>query len=128
MVVKNEKELGKAIKNGENTIEIEVEKLGKKVIRIKATGKVAWGVCAAALAVAIASAIATAGTAGASSIATVPTALIGTGTAAATLGADVAASAVLIGAAGGGIGTLNKLRNYDLEKVGNKKVILHKSK
>ena len=49
-------------------------------------------------------------TAGTSSPVTVPAGLIGMGTATTTLGAAVAGSAVAIGAAGGGIGALNKLR------------------
>ncbi len=45
-------ELGKAIKNKEDTIEIEGD-LKNQVIRIKATGKVAWGVCVVSLGVAV---------------------------------------------------------------------------
>lgn len=41
---KTAEELGKAIKNNEDTIEIEGN-LKNEVFRIKATGKVAWGVC-----------------------------------------------------------------------------------
>jgi hypothetical protein len=43
MLVNDEKELGKALKDGENTIEIEVGPLGGKVLKIKTTGPVAFG-------------------------------------------------------------------------------------
>ena len=46
--VRTEKELAKAVESEADTIEIEGD-LGNKTIRIKATGKVAWGVCIAAL-------------------------------------------------------------------------------
>ena len=48
-----EKELAKAIKSKEEEILIEGD-LTKAVFRIKATGKVAWAVCAGSLAAAIA--------------------------------------------------------------------------
>ena len=56
MEVKNAKELGQAIKDGMDVIELEAD-LAKKVIKIKATGNVAWGVAAGALAVAITTSI-----------------------------------------------------------------------
>ena len=55
-VVKNEKELGEAIKK--DAIEIEVERnslTGQTVIRVKAAGRLAWGVCTAAFAIAVTS-------------------------------------------------------------------------
>ena len=48
----NEKELTEAINNGSSEIEIEGD-LANKVIRIKATGKVAWAVAIGAIIVAI---------------------------------------------------------------------------
>lgn len=48
MKVNNEKELGAAVYNKEDTIEIEGN-LAKKTFKIKATGKVAWGVCIGAI-------------------------------------------------------------------------------
>lgn len=48
MTVNNEKDLGSAVHNKEDTIIIEGD-LVKKVIKIKATGKVAWGVCIGAI-------------------------------------------------------------------------------
>ena len=107
------KELAEAIKNKEDTIYIEGD-LKNKVIRIKATGKVAWGVCAAALGAAIACYIATP----AATAVTTPvggtfsfvSGVTATSVAAATLGTAVV-PAIVIGVAAGGIGALNTLRD-----------------
>lgn len=109
---KTEKELGEAIKNKEDTIYIEGD-LKNKVIRIKATGKVAWGVCAASLTVAILSYMATVPTAAVNPPAAGAHALVGTisvGVSSTVLG-TAALAAVLIGAAAGGIGGLTSLRD-----------------
>ena len=109
---KTEKELAEAIKNNEDTIYIEGN-LKDKVIRIKATGKVAWGVCAASLAAAI---IFYSVTAPAMAV-NPPVAGVGafTGTvavgAATTVLGTSAISAVVIGVAAGGIGALTTLRD-----------------
>ena len=121
----DEKELGRAIKEGKDNIEVEFD-LARKVIKIKGVGKVAWGACALGLAVTIAAVIVTLASGGTSSPATVPAGLAGMGTATAVMGYSVAASAVTIGAAGGGIATLNKLRKYRIEKINEDKIILHK--
>ncbi len=131
MEVKNAKELGQAIKDGKDVIELEAY-LAKKVIKIKATGNVAWGVAAGALAVAITTSIISITTAPID-VATLGTtsafkALVGTSsfaTAATTLG-SATSTALSIGIAGGGIGALNKLRNYRIENKNNGKIILHK--
>lgn len=121
----DERDLGRKIKEGQDYIEVEGD-LANKVIRIKATGKVAWGVCAAGLTVAIGALIVTLTSAGTSAPVTVPTSFVGLGTSAAVLGAGTASSAAMIGAAGGGIATLNKLRKYRIEKISEDKIILHK--
>ena len=121
----DEKELGKAIKEEQDHIEVEFD-LAKKVIKIKGVGKVAWGVCVVALTVAIGAFIVTLSSGGTSSPASVPAGLAGMGTASAIMGAGVASSAVAIGAAGGGIATLKKLRKYRIEKINDDKIILHK--
>lgn len=126
MIIENEKDLGTAIKNGEQCIEIEGD-LGKKVLRIKATGKVAWAVAIGGLTVAVAAIIMMIPTGPMPA----PAAIAGILPAAAVLGGTgvsgvaVAFSAALIAAAGGGVGTLNKLRAYKMEKQGDK-VILRK--
>lgn len=126
MLIDNEKDLGNAIKNGEQYIEVEGE-LGQKVFRIKAVGAVAWAVAIGGLTVAVAAIIAMipAGPLPA------PAAIAGILPAAAVLGGTgvsgvtVAISAATIAVAGGGVGTLNKLRNYKMEKQGDR-VILKK--
>ncbi len=117
--VKTEKELADAVKNEADTIEIEGD-LRTRTLRIKATGKVAWGVCIAALAVSITAILATPHTAGSSNVlhlVTVPVA-------ASILGGPVAISAMLIAVAGGGIGVLNKLRNYKIVENSENTLIL----
>lgn len=120
-----EKELGKALKEGQDTIEIEMD-LCKKVIKIKVMGKVAWGICIASATIAVSCAVVAVSTAGTTAV---PDALIATpamATLASVLGLPTAISAVAIAVAGGGVGALNKLRNYRLERVSDEKIILHK--
>ena len=130
MKVKDEKELGKALHDGENSIEIESD-LAKKVIKIKATGNVAWGVLIASIVVAIPLVIATVASAGAATPVTAPGLLGVMGTSIATLGVGTCFSAVSIAAGGaiaaGGVGAvsagvaaLNKLRDYKLIRNGEK--------
>ena len=110
---KTSEELGKAIKNQEEFIEIEGD-LKNKVIRIKATGKVAWGVCAVALGAAIVSYM----SAPAATVVATPVGgqmLLASGitaTLAATTALGTAAMpAVIIRVTAGGIGALNTLRD-----------------
>lgn len=108
-----EKELAGAIKNKADEIIIEGD-LRNHVLRIKATGKVAWAVCAVALAAAIAFYIATPGV-------TVVATPVGGGaflvggvtmsTVAATALGSAIVPAVSIGVFAGGIGALNSLRD-----------------
>ena len=120
-----EKELGEALKRGDSTIVVEFE-LANKVIRIKATEKGVWALCVGAIGVAAVCGVVTISTAG---TATVPSAFIATpaiATASGVLGMSTAISARGIAIAGGGVGALNKLRGYRVEKVSDEKVILHK--
>ncbi len=123
--VRNEEELGKAIKDNTIEIEIESDELGKKVLRIKATGAVAWGACIVALGVAVAAVIGTIATGGTAAPVTIPASLAFAAPAVATLGVPVATTAIGIAVAGGGVGILNQLREYDLEQKDGK-VILKK--
>lgn len=126
MKVTNEKELGKALYEEKDKIEIEGD-LAKKVIRIKATGKVAWGVLIGSLALAIPLVIVTVSTAGTATPATAPAILGIMGPTVATIGAESTVSAVSIAAgaaiAAGGvsaipaaIAAMGKLRKYKLTK------------
>lgn len=120
-----EKELAEALKKEQDEIVVEYD-LAKKVVRIKAMGKVAWGACIVALGIAVASVITTLGTAGTSGPITVPSTVVSYGIAGATMGTSTATTAVAIAVAGGGIGVLNKLRKYRMEKVSEDKIILHR--
>ncbi|HOU00763.1 MAG TPA: hypothetical protein PLE00_08805 [Anaerolineaceae bacterium] len=102
--INSEKELGNALKDEKDTIIIEGD-LVKKVVRIRATGKVAWAIAAGAIAVAIIIVIRTGGTG------TPGAALIG-GAAVGILGLPAALAAISIGVAAGGVAALNKLRQY----------------
>lgn len=125
------KELADAMKRNEDEIIVEGD-LKKGVLRIKATGKVAWGVCAVALTAAIAFYIAT-------PAATVTTTPVGGGaafaagatmTAAAsvTLG-SAAVPAVMIGVCAGGIGALNRLRDkYKIVEKNQNRIKLKRKK
>ncbi|MBD8894770.1 hypothetical protein IG626_02040 [Desulfovibrio desulfuricans] len=116
--VRDEKELGKAIKDDADYIEIEGD-LKNKVLKIKATGKIAWGICLAALVVAVgavALAIPTGGTSAAVSG-------LSAGAAATILGVGPASSAVMIAVAAGGTGALNKLRKYDIVENSNSLIL-----
>jgi hypothetical protein len=116
----SEKELGKAIKSEVDTIYVEGD-LKNKVIKIKATGKVAWGVCAASLAVAIALIVSVPKQAGAAAATGGATAMVSSltfvagetvaGTATASILGSAAIPAIMIGVAAGGVGALNTLRD-----------------
>lgn len=127
---KTSKELAEAIKNKEDYIVIEGD-LKNKVFRIKAVGPVAWGVCAAALVVAITSystmPVATAATAPTGGVGGAVSAVSGvaaTTVAAATLG-TATTSAIAIGVAAGGIGALTALRDkYKIVEKDDKQIKL----
>lgn len=121
MLVKNEKELGCAIRDNVDTIEIEGD-LAKKVVRIKATGKVVWVVAIGAIGVAVASIALAPASGGASTAA----GFIATPVAVGGLGVSVTACAVSIAVAAGGVGALNKLRKYKLEKKSDGGIVLRK--
>lgn len=113
MAITTEKELGDALKNNQDTIEIEGD-LTTKVIRIKATGTVAWAVAIGAIGIAVAIALGTGGAAAPVS------GFVGIG-AVSILGVSAATSAVAIAIAAGGIGALNSLRKYKVvSSQGNK--------
>lgn len=119
MAIHTEKDLGEALKNEQDTIEIEGD-LKKKVLRIKATGKVAWLVAIGAIGVAVAIAVSTGGAGAPAS------GVIGLG-AVSILGLSAATSAVAIAFAAGGIGALNTLRKYKIvSDVGDKLVLSRK--
>lgn len=118
-VISTSKELGQAIKEEKETIEIEGD-LVAKVIKIKATGKVAWGVAAAALGIGVFAivhtphaTVATAPVGGVGGAISFGSSLVSTGVAGAILG-PAAITAFSIAVAAGGMGALNKLRQYKI--------------
>jgi hypothetical protein len=103
-------ELGKAIKEQQNEIEIEGD-IKNHIVRIRAVGKVAWVIAVGAIAVAITAIIATAGSGGTSSPLSVPATGVAYLLAAGTLGGvSTVAAAIGIGVAAGGVGALTTLR------------------
>ena len=122
--VRTEKELGESLKRGDDEIEIEGS-LKDKVIRIRATGKVAWLVAIGAISVAVISIIATGGSGGTASPITAPVAFFtGSEAAIALGGVPTAVSATLIAVAAGGVGALNKLRKYKTVCEDHDKIVL----
>lgn len=116
--VRTEQELGQAIRHDEDRIEIEGD-LAKKVIRLKATGKVAWAVAIGAIAVAVATLIMM-------GPAAAPVAAVSAPAAVAILGVSATVSAVWIAVAGGGVSTLGRLRQYRLEQRTDGRVVLER--
>lgn len=114
-MIDNSKDLGKAMKDEKDNIEIEFD-YGKKVVKIIGTGKIVWGIAAASLASAVAAIMITLGSGGTSAPATATYASFAGSTAALTLGPTVAYTALTIAVAGGGMSALNKLRKYKVIK------------
>ena len=126
-ICKTAKELSEAIIEETDMIEVEGD-LSNKIVRIKVTGKVAWGVCAAALTAAIGFAIAAGATAAVPPVGGAH--LVGftaaMGTSASILG-SAAVPALTIGICAGGIGALTALRNrYSIVKKAKGSIVLKK--
>ena len=119
--VNDSKGLGKELKDNDGEIIIEGD-LKNKVLRIKATGKVAWAVAIGAIGVAVVSAIAapaTGGTSGIASFLVAPAAV-------SVLGGATTTAAIGIAVTAGGVGALNKLRKYKIVENDDNKLILKK--
>lgn len=109
--VSTEKELGEALRNNEDTIEITGD-LAKKTIKLRATGRVAWAVAIAAIGIAVYSAMTIIPSGGTTAV---PAGMMGAGfapVAVAVLDTSVTYSAIAIAITAGGIGSLTTLRNY----------------
>ena len=119
--VETDEELGKALKDDEETIEITGD-LRKRVLKIKATGKVAWAIAIGAIAIAITALLVSPVSGGASA----PVGLIAAPAAVAALGAPVAISATAIAIAAGGVGALSKLRKYKIVSQDENSLVLKK--
>lgn len=122
MSISTEKELGEALKEQPDSIEIEGD-LAKKIIKIKATGKAAWAIAIGAIAVVVIAVLTSPATGGAHGVLAVGvTAPVAVG----ILGVSATTAAVSIAVAVGGVGALNTLRSYNLKKLGNDHIILSK--
>lgn len=118
MKVNNENELGKALNDGENYIELDVD-LGKKVIRLKGAGNGVWAGLLICVVAAIPLVISTVASAGTASLVTVPVlaSVMAPSIAVLGIGATVSAACIAAGAviaAGGslaaGTAALKKMR------------------
>ena len=129
-IVTTSKELGQAIKEEKDTIIVEGD-LTKKVVRIKATGKVAGGVAAAALGIGVFAivhtphaTVATAPAGGVGGAISFTGGAVSTGAAGAILG-PAAITALTVAVAAGGIGALKTLREkYKIQSKEDKKLVL----
>lgn len=113
MKITNNKELGQALKNKEESILIEGD-LANKVIRIKATGKLAWGITIAAITTSVAAILLKTTSGGLATPITSAAIFTSAPAAIAVLGPAAAKSAILIAIAGGGVGVLHTLRKYKI--------------
>lgn len=127
------KELGKAIKENEDYIYVEGD-LKNKVLRIRATGKVAWIVAGGSIATAIALYLATPAATAVSApaggiVGAIP--FTGATTAAATavtiIGLPAVTVAITVGIAAGGYGAVTALRDkYTIESKSDSGITLRK--
>lgn len=137
--VRNSKELGNAIKDGEDYIYVEGD-LKNRVIRIKATGKIAWALAAGSLAAAVTCYLAIPTTTTVSSVAGPAGTIAGgaipfTGSVISStvvisaLGTKAAIVALGISIACGGVGGVISLRDkYEIESKSDKGLVLKRKK
>jgi len=133
MLVTNEKELGKALNDNVDEIEIEAN-LRKKVIKIKAKGKVAWVIAIGSISLAVPLVMVTVMSAGTATPITAPVAVGALTGATGVLGIGAAFSAVSIaagaaiaaGSVSAGVAALNKLRKYKMTDYGDRLVLTRK--
>lgn len=121
MAITDEKELRQALQDGTDSIEIEGN-LKDKVVRIKASGKVAWVIALGAIAVAVIVALPHT----LANISNANKVLVETPTSAPHLGLGVVWSLVGIAVVATTFAMLNKFRGYKLEKVSDTRIILRK--
>lgn len=119
MAIKTTKELGEALKQDQDTIEIEGD-LARSTFRIKAAGKVAWVVAFGAIVVAVASVLAAPATGGTSA----SVGLVAAPAAVATIGGAATTAAIGIAVGAGTTAVLGKLRKYKVVKHTKNKLIL----
>lgn len=113
--VRTEEEYATAVNNEEDSIEV-VGDLRNKILKIKATGSVAWGIAFAAIVVAVGMAMTGVGIPVAATSALGATAIIGTGT---------TTAAIAIAVAAGGTAVLTSTRDdYEIVEQNSKRLVL----
>jgi hypothetical protein len=124
-IIRDAKELGKALKDKKDTIEIEGDWV-KKVVRIKATGKIAWAICLASIGIAVtmvikqlcspAQVLTAVGSSPVKGLIAAGTVLTAAAPSVAVMGFGATMTATTIALGAGGVGALNSLRGYKLIK------------
>lgn len=122
MTVYNENELGRAIQNEENYIEIQGGFVSD-IRKIKALNRVMWCLVLSVLALIIATLLLAPVTAGTAPIAA---SLVAGTPAVGMLGLSGCMTAIRIAVAGGGIHILKRLRGYQSKSMGKDRMILFK--
>lgn len=116
-VIRTEKELGQALKSGQDEIVIEGD-LVNKSIKLRATGKIAWVVAIGAIGLAVGISVSSAG------LATPVGGVVASAGAVSVLGISTTSAAISIAVAAGGVGALNSLRKYkEVSREGNRLVL-----
>lgn len=125
MAVKNEEDLARDINNNEDTIEVEGD-FANKIIRIKATGNVAWAIAFGAIGIAAGAAYVTlTPSPDPATKALVPAAGVAAGgTAVTILGVSATTAAIALVRAAGSISVLTKLRSYKIVSQSKNRVVL----
>jgi len=119
--IRTEKELGEALKNEQSFIEIEGD-LAQKVIRIRATGRVAWLVAIGGITIALAGVVVAIPSGGTGGLA----GAVGGSAAITVLGLTTFSAAVAISKSAGSVEALNQLREYQVVAQSSNKLVLKK--
>lgn len=122
--VNNEKKLVDALFSEKNNIEVEGD-FARKVIKIRMSGPAAFGLAIIALDAYIASQTAEILSGGTASAVAIP-AMIGSGGAVTVAFGFATASAIKMVTYGKGVKVLKLLKEYDVKRISNKKIILIK--
>ncbi|MBV0934900.1 hypothetical protein [Marinobacterium weihaiense] len=125
MIVQTEEELAEALEKEEDTIEIEGD-LKRKVLRIKATGKVAWIIAVGAIGAAVVAVLYPVPEP-TTQFATKGLALTAASGSIAILGFSTTVAAISIAVSAGGVGVLNTLRAYRIAANSESKLVLKRN-
>lgn len=118
-------ELAQALNDNEEYIDIEFD-LSKKVLRIKAAGKVAWAIAIAAIGIAVYAAITTLGTGGTTVAFTGSAIAASSGAAVSILGLSATTMAINLAIAARSTNILTKLRKYKVIEESDDGIVLQR--